>query len=150
MSCEGFVQSGKFNIFRYKDMLCSFYDLRLTALVFCQKQNNNRPRCIHIFIQNHRYISRPTPTHIHSKRHTYTYIYKETHRHMSRHTHTSQIRHMSQIRHISQIISVETSNCLGQCSVLDRSSCNRDWLCWDLKFSSGSAVSKHLFFICYL
>ena len=87
-------------MFRYKDMLCSFYDLRLTALVFCQKQNNNRPRCIHIFIQNHRYISRPTPTHIHSKRHTYTYIYKETHRHMSRHTHTSQIRHMSQIRHI--------------------------------------------------
>ena len=42
ISCKGFVQNGKFKMFRYKDMLCSFYDLRLTALVFRQKQNNTK------------------------------------------------------------------------------------------------------------
>ena len=43
ISCKGFVQNGKFKMFIYKDMLCSFYDLRLTALVFRQKQNNTSP-----------------------------------------------------------------------------------------------------------
>ena len=37
---QGFVKNGKFKLFRYKYMLCSFYDLRLTALDFHQKQNN--------------------------------------------------------------------------------------------------------------
>ena len=34
ISCQGFVHNGKFKMFRYKNMLCSFYDLRLTAIVF--------------------------------------------------------------------------------------------------------------------
>ena len=35
ISCKGFVQNGKFKMFRYKDMICLCYDLRLTAVVFC-------------------------------------------------------------------------------------------------------------------
>ena len=34
ISRKGFEQNGKFKMFWYKNMLCSFYDLRLTAIVF--------------------------------------------------------------------------------------------------------------------
>ena len=34
ISCKCFVQNGKFKMFGYKDMLGSFDDLGLTALVF--------------------------------------------------------------------------------------------------------------------
>ena len=44
ISCKGFVQNGKFKMFRHKQMHCSFYDQRLTSLVFCQKQNKTITR----------------------------------------------------------------------------------------------------------